>query len=415
MGADIVDDLEALAEKVSGRQMLVATTLRRAAAEIGRLRGEVNPWQHAVDQQRVIAHLGVAADGVSLEEATKQLGELIDWHIDVATDPQVNGGYALVKQAPAPAMPNGVEVARVLADFDQDAAEIVRLREDNLRQANAMYADGMASELMDIEPAEAKGGGEEDAYVIERMGKLLAEIAVIVNGPEPDMTRWSYHDLPEKVRALKTAPAAVPAGEAVAVVFTNDGTSEAQFIADGERLNCPRCGGSGHVDDGPQPADGEAVAEWQVWHEQDGWGATHPDNVAEYRARGVPVRPLYAHPPAPVRAAPQEVGDSHAFKNFHRSLCARFGYTHDENDWRRDLASLEEHIARMAAHPSACELGAVREALEAAARSLRTIAEQAGKTEGLDDMMNVRGYANSRANVAELALQHRGDSRGGEG
>lgn len=57
---------------------------------------------------------------------------------------------------------------------------------------------------------------DEDAYVIEHMGKLLAEIAVIVNGPEPDMTRWSYHDLPEKVRALKTAPDAAPAGEAVA-------------------------------------------------------------------------------------------------------------------------------------------------------------------------------------------------------
>jgi len=32
-------------------------------------------------------------------------------------------------------------------------------------------------------------------------------------------------------------------------------------------------------------------------------------------------------------------------KNFHRSLCARFGYTHDETDWSRDLVSLEEHIA----------------------------------------------------------------------
>ena len=57
---------------------------------------------------------------------------------------------------------------------------------------------------------------EEDAYVIERMGKMLAEIAVIVNGPEPDMTRWSYHDLPEQVRALKTAPDAATVGEAVA-------------------------------------------------------------------------------------------------------------------------------------------------------------------------------------------------------
>lgn len=55
---------------------------------------------------------------------------------------------------------------------------------------------------------------EESAYVIDKLAKLLAEIAVIVNGPEPPLTSWSYHDLPEKVRALKQAPpaAAVPAG-----------------------------------------------------------------------------------------------------------------------------------------------------------------------------------------------------------
>lgn len=35
-----------------------------------------------------------------------------------------------------------------------------------------------------------------------------------------------------------------------------------------------------------------------------------------------------------------------AFKNFHRSLCARFGYTHDPEYWWRDLVSLEEHIAK---------------------------------------------------------------------
>jgi hypothetical protein len=34
-----------------------------------------------------------------------------------------------------------------------------------------------------------------------------------------------------------------------------------------------------------------------------------------------------------------------AFKNFHRSLCARFGYVHDDADWYRDQVSLEEHIA----------------------------------------------------------------------
>ena len=36
------------------------------------------------------------------------------------------------------------------------------------------------------------------------------------------------------------------------VTMHNDGSSEAQFIADAERLNCTVCGGSGHVDDTPK-------------------------------------------------------------------------------------------------------------------------------------------------------------------
>lgn len=46
--------------------------------------------------------------------------------------------------------------------------------------------------------------------------------------------------------------------------FANAGDSEATFIADAERLNCPTCGGSGHIDDaraahpncGAYPGDG---------------------------------------------------------------------------------------------------------------------------------------------------------------
>ncbi|SBV37807.1 hypothetical protein STPYR_12750 [uncultured Stenotrophomonas sp.] len=34
--------------------------------------------------------------------------------------------------------------------------------------------------------------------------------------------------------------------------FHNDGNSEAQFTADEARLNCPSCGGSGHVEDSPK-------------------------------------------------------------------------------------------------------------------------------------------------------------------
>ncbi len=96
---------------------------------------------------------------------------------------------------------------------------------------------------------EAKAVDDQDGFVIDRLARLLAEISVIVNGPEPAGTKWSYHDLPAKVAALAAAQA----------------------------------------------------------------------------------------------------DDAHAFKNFHRSLCARFGYVHDDVDWRRDQVSLEEHIAKMAA------------------------------------------------------------------
>jgi len=38
-------------------------------------------------------------------------------------------------------------------------------------------------------------------------------------------------------------------------------------------------------------------------------------------------------------------------KVLHASLCRRFGYSHDEQFWWRDLVSLEEHIASLMAHP----------------------------------------------------------------
>jgi hypothetical protein len=82
---------------------------------------------------------------------------------------------------------------------------------------------------------------KEDEYLIERMGKLLAEIAIIVNGLPPDNISWSYHDLPEKVRALKQAPpaAAVPGG----MVMVQRADIEALEAAD-----FGRCGWSARAD-----------------------------------------------------------------------------------------------------------------------------------------------------------------------
>jgi hypothetical protein len=55
------------------------------------------------------------------------------------------------------------------------------------------------------------------------------------------------------------------------------------------------------------------------------------------------------------------------FKNFHRSLCERFGYFHDEADWQRDQVSLEEHIATQFNHVSA-ENSSLRSQMETVQR-----------------------------------------------
>jgi hypothetical protein len=43
---------------------------------------------------------------------------------------------------------------------------------------------------------------EEDAYLIDRLSHLLAEIAIAIRGPEPALTKWGYADLPDLVREL---------------------------------------------------------------------------------------------------------------------------------------------------------------------------------------------------------------------
>jgi hypothetical protein len=45
----------------------------------------------------------------------------------------------------------------------------------------------------------------------------------------------------------------------------------------------------------------------------------------------------------------------HKFKNFHRLLCERFGYVHDEKDWKRDQVSSIEWIASGASEAVAGE------------------------------------------------------------
>lgn len=63
------------------------------------------------------------------------------------------------------------------------------------------------------------------------------------------------------------------------------------------------------------------------------------------------------------------------FKHFHRSLCERFGYYHDEIDWQRDQVSLEEHVATQFSHVGA-ENTALRGQVEALQRGAGKLQEE---------------------------------------
>lgn len=53
-------------------------------------------WIRAIDEELVSTFIGVANVSDTYKVAKKKLGELIDWHVQVAIDPAVNGGYVLV-------------------------------------------------------------------------------------------------------------------------------------------------------------------------------------------------------------------------------------------------------------------------------------------------------------------------------
>ena len=56
-------------------------------------------WLRAIYEALVVAHLGVANASDTYEQAKAKLDNLIGFHVDVATDPAVNGGWKLMPVA----------------------------------------------------------------------------------------------------------------------------------------------------------------------------------------------------------------------------------------------------------------------------------------------------------------------------
>jgi len=53
-------------------------------------------WLRAIDEALVVANIGVANPDDTYEQAKAKLDSLVGFHVDVATDPAVNGGWKLV-------------------------------------------------------------------------------------------------------------------------------------------------------------------------------------------------------------------------------------------------------------------------------------------------------------------------------
>lgn len=84
---------------------------KRLAAQWGYVPAGAQPtpsvpegWLRAIDEALVTAHIGVANAHDTYEQAKAKLDNLIGLHVDIATDPAVNGGWKLVPIKPTEVM-----------------------------------------------------------------------------------------------------------------------------------------------------------------------------------------------------------------------------------------------------------------------------------------------------------------------
>ena len=103
IGTDLTD--EELAALPKGRHMLGVIGTYGADGYVPAQPAPSVPegWLRAIDEALVVAHLGVANVGDTYEQAKAKLESLIGFHVDVATDPAVNGGWQLVPVNPTEA------------------------------------------------------------------------------------------------------------------------------------------------------------------------------------------------------------------------------------------------------------------------------------------------------------------------
>ncbi|AMR79298.1 hypothetical protein [Cupriavidus nantongensis] len=80
-------------------------------------------------------------------------------------------------------------------------AAIARLRKPSASPETMVHYGG-AETPISFEDSASPADADEDAYVIDRLGKLLAEVAIALKGPDLAQHRHSYHDLPQVAQTM---------------------------------------------------------------------------------------------------------------------------------------------------------------------------------------------------------------------
>lgn len=125
---NMVDDIENLG---AAPMTVNVSVLRQAIAALTL----PDAYVRAVDRELVTAEIGVANNDDSFEGASQKLHDLIIWHVQVATDPAVNGGFVLVPVEPTEEMAqatvyNGIDYTHAfdMEDFRRDYAAMLAAR-----------------------------------------------------------------------------------------------------------------------------------------------------------------------------------------------------------------------------------------------------------------------------------------------
>ena len=99
----------------------------------------------------------------------------------------------------------------VRLDLTNTAAELIMEMKEQLssRDAEIEGHKGRFAKDQDRIACQAEQLAQKNAEITEcdalrdRMSEILSATAIAINGPEPELTKWSWHDLSEKAGALK--------------------------------------------------------------------------------------------------------------------------------------------------------------------------------------------------------------------